>query len=407
MTYPERTLAANFREIVSEAGLPGAVALVWRDGAAELVAAGWRDVEHGVEMTVDSLFRIASLTKPVTSVAAMSMVDDGRFALDDPIGRWAPELAALQVLRTPEGPLDDTVPARRQITFRDLLTHRSGFTYSSFHSGPIRAAYETALGGDIDSHVAPDDWIAGLGTLPLIDQPGENFHYGRSTDLLGFLLARIEGTSIGEVLGQRVFEPLGMSDTGFTVPREKQHRRARLYGFDEYGRSVPRSTTADGSSLPERPDDMAYESAGQGLWSTVTDYGRFARLFVEQGQVDGVRILRPETVELVTSNQLTEAQSYTATMMGMPLFGHAHGFGFGVAVVLEPNEAQVTLCRGSSGTVGWPGALGSWWQADPADRSVCVFLAHNVVELEQLAQGIGLEIYLAIARFHEVATAAR
>ncbi|WP_304188457.1 serine hydrolase, partial [Phenylobacterium aquaticum] len=173
--------------------LAGAVTLVWRDGRiVQDCAVGWRDMDATALMTRDTIFRIASMTKPVTSVAALMLMEEGRFALDDPISRWAPEFAEMRVLRSPDGPLDETDPAVREITFDDLLTHRSGLTYGDIHTGPIVAAYRAALGWDIDSHVPPDAWIAALASLPLIDQPGAGFHYGHSADLLGLLIARME-----------------------------------------------------------------------------------------------------------------------------------------------------------------------------------------------------------------------
>src|SRR5262249_28009760 len=155
--------------------------------------------------------------KPVTSALALMLFEEGRFALSDPVTRWAPELSKMQVLRTPDGPLDETEPAERPITFEDLLTHRSGLTYGEFHRGPIAAAYTQALGGDIDSDVQPPEWIARLAALPLIDQPGRQFHYGKSTDLLGLLIERMEDAPLADVLKRRIFDPLGMKDTGFTV----------------------------------------------------------------------------------------------------------------------------------------------------------------------------------------------
>ena len=198
----------------------------------------------------------------------------------------------MRVLRSPDGPLDETDPAERRITFEDLLTHRAGLTYADFHRGPIAQAYRDALGGDIDSDVAPDEWIARLAQLPLIGQPGSAMHYGRSTDLLGLLIARIEGAPLGEVLKRRIFDPLGMNDTGFLVPREKRARRAAAYGFDEGG-GLTKRVTRSGVFVAERPEDMAYESGGAGLWSTIDDYLKFARLFLGDGKVDGVRLLRP------------------------------------------------------------------------------------------------------------------
>jgi CubicO group peptidase (beta-lactamase class C family) len=398
------TLETTFREHIARGDLAGLVALVWRPGQPlRSIAVGRRDVERDLPVCRDTIFRIASLTKPVTSAAALTLLDEGRFALDDPITRVAPELERLRVLEDANGPLDRTVPAARAITFRDLLTHRSGLTYGELHRGPIGAAYGATLGGQIDNALSPDEWIARLATLPLIDQPGAGFHYGVSTDLLGFLIARIERTTLGAVMRQRVLDPLGMRDTGFAVPHDKRDRRAALTGFDEAGRLTTLAVAPGRHALAERPDSMTFESGSGGLWSTADDYLAFARLFVGGGAVDGVRILRPDTCALMMTNQLTAAQRAEARMFGQALFAKGHGFGLGVAVVTEPEHADVLRCRGGVGTVGWPGAYGSWWQADPNDGSVLVFLSHNMLELSQLAQGIGLATWSAIATFHALA----
>ncbi|HWU86876.1 MAG TPA: serine hydrolase domain-containing protein [Kofleriaceae bacterium] len=396
----EAPFAAAIQAKVDRGAMAGAAMLVWRDGKVMgTTCVGWRDLQAGLPIQRDTLFRIASMTKPITSTAALMLFEEGRFALSDPITRWAPEFSNLRVLCAPDGPLEQTVPAERQITFEDLLTHRSGLTYGDFHSGPIRKAYEDALGSSIDSEIVPDDWIARLARLPLIDQPGATFHYGRSTDLLGLLIARIEDAPLGDVLHRRVFGPLGMRDTAFTVPREKAHRRAELYGFDESGRITRLATVPGGATVPERPEGMAYVSGGQGLWSTLDDYCAFARMFVGAGTVDGIRLLRPETLAMMTSNQLTPKQRATATLLGLPAFVTGHGFGMGVAVVMEPKQAEPTMCGGGVGAVGWPGSFGGWWQADPNDESVLIFLAHNLVELDQFASGIGFEVYGAIRSF--------
>ena len=385
---------------VSAGELAGAATLTWREGrVVQAAAVGFRDIAAGMPIERDTLFRIASMSKPITSVVALTFLDEGRFALDDPISRWAPELADMRVLRDPRGPLDASVPAARPITFDDLLTHRAGFTYAEFARGPLASAYADALGADIDSERSPDDWIAGLAALPLIDQPGAAFNYSCATDLLGLLLARMDDAPLGEVMRRRLFEPLGMSDTGFTVPAGQRHRRAKMYGFDDGGRLAERTTGAGGSFVAERPDDMVFESGGQGLWSTVDDFLAFARLFLGEGAVDGVRILKPETVALMTTNRLTDAQRASARMFGRSLFT-GHGFGLGVAVVMDPTKAASTLCNGAVGTVGWPGAFGGWWQADPAEQSIMIFLAHNSFELAQLAKGYGLGVYSAITQFH-------
>jgi len=401
----EDPIAAAMRAVVEAGELAGAATLVWRGGkVVQSAAVGRRDLETGMPVTRDTIFRIASMSKPVTSAAAMTLFDEGRFALDDPITRWAPEFADMRVLRSPSGPLDDTVPAARAITFDDLLTHRAGLTYGDFHSGPIAGAYASALGAEIDSQVAPDDWIAGLAALPLIDQPGREFHYGNSTDLLGFLIARMEDAPLGDVLQRRIFGPLGMQDTGFVVSKEKRNRCAGVCGYDQAGRPVARLAPG-GAFLSERPDDMTYVSGGQGLWSTLDDYLAFARMFLGAGAVDGVRLLKPETLALMTANHLTPEQRAASQLLGTRPFAAGHGFGLGVAVVLEPDKAPVSRCKGGVGTVGWPGAYGGWWQADPTNDTVMIFLTHNMFDLAQLMQGIGLGAFAAVERFHALASA--
>jgi CubicO group peptidase (beta-lactamase class C family) len=386
--------------IVARGELAGAVAVIWRNGeVVDSAGVGAQDLNSGRPMCRDTLFRIASLTKPITSTVALMLLEEGRFELDDRISKWAPELSDLRVLGAEGDPLEQAVPAGRDITFADLLTHRSGITYSDFHSGRIADAYTEALGRQIDSDLAPDEWIARLGGLPLIDEPGRNFHYGHSTDLLAFLLARMEDASVSDMFARRVFRPLGMTDTGFTVPPEKTGRCAANHGFDDHGRPTVLDTVPGGQALAVRPSGSTFFSGGQGLWSTADDYVSFARMFVEEGTVDGVRLLKPDTLALMTSNHLTESQRATAEMLGRRPFASGHGYGMGVAVVIEPEKADVTLCGGGIGAVGWPGAYGSWWQADPNDRSVMVLLTHNMVTLDQLEDGVGFGVWDAISRF--------
>jgi CubicO group peptidase (beta-lactamase class C family) len=396
-------LETAIKSLVDAGELAGAAALAWRNGElVNLVTVGRRDLATGRPIERDTIFRIASMTKPVTTVAALMLLDEGLFALDDPIAICAPELAHLRVLRDPEGPLDATDEARRSITFRDLLTHRSGLTYGEFHRGPIRGACAEALGAQIDNPLTPDEWVERVATLPLVDQPGAGFHYGVSTDLLGFLIARLEGASLSQVLAKRVFAPLGMRDTGFVVPSEARDRRAGLCGFDDEGRLTTLSAAPGRHALEDRPDDMTFEGGGGGLWSTLDDYLVFARMLLRDPDVPA--LLRAETLALMTSNQLTPEQRASARMFGMPIFAAGHGYGMGVAVVLEPDKADPMRCRGGIGTIGWPGAYGGWWQADPTDRSVLIFLSHNMLELSQLARGIGLGAWNAIASFHGIAT---
>ena len=398
----EELITDPIRKMVDAGRLAGAATLVWQDGTViQAAGVGWRDIESGLPMERNTLFRIASMTKPITSTAALMLFDEGRFALNDPITRWAPEFSQMRVLRSPNSPLDQTVPAERPITFEDLLTHRSGLTYADWHSGPIVKAHKDALGSDIDSDVLPDDWIARLAALPLIDQPGAAFHYGHSTDLLGLLIARMENTPLGDVFKRRIFDPLGMNDTGFTVPMEKKQRRAGAYGFDEAGHLCARLTGPGNSFLPERPEGMAYVSGGQGLWSTVDDYLTFARMFLNAGTVNDVRLLQPETLRRMVTNCLRDDQLEKARW----ILNAGHGFGLGVAMVLDPQKAGPQPCGGGMGAVGWPGAFGGWWRADPSNNSVLIFLAHNMLELEQLSSGIGLDVFDAITQFQAQASA--
>jgi CubicO group peptidase (beta-lactamase class C family) len=396
-------IAESIEKLVRAETIAGAATIVWRDGrVVERACVGSRDPDLGLPIEHDSLFRIASMTKPITSVAALMLLEEGRFALTDPITRWAPEFTQMRVLRSLTGPLGDVVFAERLITFEDLLTHRSGLTYGAAHPGPIAKAFADALGGDIDSHVKPDEWIRRLSELPLIDQPGATLHYGHSTDLLGLLIARIEGASLTDVLRRRIFDPLGMSDTGFVVPAEKRARRVRPFGFDDAGRLILRLTFP--GTVLERPDDMEFVSGGQGLWSTADGYLTFARLFVGGGVVDGVRLLKPETLALMTTNRLSASQRKTAEVIGLPLFDGGHGFGMGVAVVVDPTKAEPSICGGCEGAVGWPGGFGGWWRADVRDNSVMIFLTHNIVERDQFEQGIGFGVYRAITRFQALAS---
>lgn len=391
------------QQIVDLGQLAGAATLIWKNEAAQTTCFGWRDIEHKLQVERNTIFRIASMTKPITSVAALMLMDEGRVALNDPIARYAPEFSQMRVLRSPGGPLDETDPAERLITFEDLLTHRAGLTYGDFHRGPISQAYREALGGDIDSNVAPDDWITSLSRLPLIHQPGAMMSYGRATDLLGLLIARIEGEPLGAVLKRRIFDPLGMKDTSFLVSPDKRDRRAAAYGFNDEGQLIKR-TTWSGVVVEERPVEMKYESGGQGLWSTVDDYLGLARLFLGDGSVDGLRLLRPEMLARMMTNQLTEVQRASSGWLGRKPFAAGRGFGLGVSVVLETDPNDL-MRRAGVGTVSWPGAYGGWWQADPNDGTVLIFLAQNMVDLAQMAKGIGFGVWAAIDAFQKSATA--
>jgi CubicO group peptidase (beta-lactamase class C family) len=335
-------------------------------------ALGLADIAAGRPMRRDTLFRIASMTKPVTSLAALMLMEEGAFQLSDPIDRWAPELTGMKVLRAADGPLNETYPSPRSITFEELFTHRAGLAYAFSAVGPIAHAYHAALGDVLASGMDPDAWMKALGELPLLYPPGERFHYSHATDVLGFIIGRIAGKPFREVLMERIFAPLGMTDTDFYIPPEKRGRGAVVYQQDDASGAL--------SVVPFRMHDSppAYCGGGGGLISTADDYLKFAKVLFGRGEADGVRLVKSETAELMLANRLTPAQR-ADTFLGMP-FWASQGFGLGVSMILEPDKHE-WMGAGSKGAFGWPGAFGTWWQADPAKDLILIYLVQNSMDL--------------------------
>ncbi|MBY8829909.1 serine hydrolase domain-containing protein [Hephaestia mangrovi] len=360
----------RLQAFVDRGELAGIVTLVSRRG--EIVAndaLGWRDIEARAPMRPDTLFRIASMTKPITSVLAMMLVEQGKLTLKEPVRKWVPELADRRVLAQDAATVGETVPARRDITVEDLLTHRSGIAYGFFSEEPLKSAYEREIGDPAMTRMSVDEWLAALGRLPLAYQPGERFHYGHSTDVLGFLIGRVEGRPFAEVLRERVLGPLGMDDTEFWLPPEKRERLAGVYSYDP---AQERLTRVEPAMYDTPPD---YTPGGGGLISNAPDYHRFARLLLNEGTLDGIRLLRPETVRLMRTNRLTPAQR-EVPFAGMPIWEKS-GFGLGISVVEDPVD-NIYGC-GRAGAMNWPGIFGTWWQADPAEDLVLIYLVQHLV----------------------------
>jgi CubicO group peptidase (beta-lactamase class C family) len=361
------------RSVIEAGDLSGAVTLIWRDGeVVQVTAQGRADIAENRPMAHDTLFRIASMTKPITSLAALMLMEEGKLALDDPITRWAPEFADMRVLTSATGPLGDTYPSPRDITVEDLMTHRAGLGYAFSSVGPIAHAHEAALGDVLNQRMDPDAWMKALGGLPLSYPPGERFHYSHATDVLGFLVGRIAGVDFRRFLVERLFEPLGMTDTDFYAPPEKRGRAATVYRLDEASGVLAPVAFRQYDAPP------AFCGGGGGLISTADDYLKFARLMLNGGELGGVRLLETETVAAMRTNRLTDAQR-EIDFLGMP-FWTGQGFGLGVSMITDP-EKQAWMGAGSTGSFGWPGAFGTWWQADPVEDMVMIYLIQNSIPL--------------------------
>ncbi|WP_166904498.1 serine hydrolase [Mycobacterium sp. DL440] len=356
---------SSIREAIDAGLLAGAVTLVWQAGRIlQVNALGHRDVDAGLPMQPDTIFRIASMTKPVTVAAAMTLVEEGKFALNEPVTKWLPELAGMRVLRETRGPLDLTEPARRPITFDDLMTHRSGLAYVFSVLGPLASAY-----GKLSLRQDQDRWLGEVAKLPLAHQPGERLTYSHSTDVLGIALSRIEGKPLAQVLSERVFAPLGMVDTGFSVDAAGRRRAATMY-------QLTADNTLNHDVMGPAPiTDPPFCTGGAGLFSTADDYLKFARMLLAGGTVDGVRVLSEESVRVMRTDRLTPEQKQYQ-FLGAP-FWVGRGFGLNLSVVTDPAKSRQLFGPGGLGTFSWPGAYGTWWQADPSADLILIYLIQN------------------------------
>ncbi|MGW2158049.1 serine hydrolase domain-containing protein [Nonomuraea sp. NPDC001699] len=354
--------------------IPGLVALVSRGEETHVEAIGTMRHDGGPPMSRDTIFRMASVSKPVTMAAAMVLLDECRLRLDDPVDPWLPELADRRVLRRPDGPLDDTVPARRPITVRDLLTSTFGLGVDfALLDAPIRAAIFERTDYGVASGPAPhpDEWMRRLGELPLSYQPGERWQYDLSNEVVGVLVSRVAGRSLEAFLRERVLDPLGMQDTAFHVPADKIDRLPPLYGPDPGTREFLVWDEAAGGRTSRPP---AFQGGGGGLVSTVDDYHAYFRMLLNHGVHGGERILSRPAVELMTTNRLTPGQQAARDAMyrdfvhlssGQGLHG---GWGFGMAVRTHRGD------HASVGQFGWDGGTGTTAYADPAEGLTGILL---------------------------------
>jgi CubicO group peptidase (beta-lactamase class C family) len=372
------------RDVMSghvERGVPGLVTLVSRRGetfveALGMKMAGGPGVAGNGPMRRDTIFRIASMSKPITAAAAMILVEECKLRLDDPVDRLLPELANRRVLRRLDGPLEDTVPARRPITLRDLLTFRLGFgmIMAPPDSTPfLKALGERGLAAGPPAPAttpAPDEWMRRLGTLPLMHQPGERWLYHTGSEVLGVLIARASGRPFEAFLRARLFEPLGMEDTGFSVPAHKLDRFAASYWTDPGTRALGLYDAADGQW--SRPP--AFPSGGGGLVSTVDDFLAFSQMLLNGGKHGHERILSRLSVEAMTADQLTRAQKAASDDLSDGFFD-SHGWGFGMAVATRRDSVSTV-----PGQYGWDGGLGTSWRGDPKEEMVGILMTQRAWE---------------------------
>jgi CubicO group peptidase (beta-lactamase class C family) len=368
-------VSALLQKAAADKKMAGGSALVAHNGKVVYRAnAGWQDIEGKVPVADGTIFRIASMSKPITSVAVMILVDDGKLATADALSKYVPEFKEMKVLvPDKDGKSYQTVPAAREITIHDLLTHSSGITYRLMNKPFIGKLYEEAGVADGLSETPGriGDNVKKLAKLPLVCQPGSAWEYGLSTDVLGHVVEVVSGKTLEEFCRERIFGPLKMDDTWFILPKEKRSRLAALYevGKDK-GLTRVGDRPAGGMGGPvftatySTNDGSKYFSGGAGLVSTAGDYFRFCQMMLNRGELDGARVLKAETVDRMTRNQLGEVR---IAFPGNDLMG----FGFGV---LSEKSKEGTKDPAGVGTYGWGGAFGTFFWVDPKNRLVGVFM---------------------------------
>jgi CubicO group peptidase (beta-lactamase class C family) len=358
---------------VERGDVPGIVTLVSRRGEVHLDAIGMKALGGRDAIRRDTIFRISSMTKPITAVATMILVEECKLRLDEPVDRVLPELSGRKVLKRLEGPLDDTVPANRPISVRDLLTFRMGFGIVMAPPGtyPIQKAMsEQRLGQGPPrpwTPPAPDEWIRRLGMLPLMHQPGEKWMYHTGSDVLGVLIARASGQPLETFFRERIFEPLGMKDTGFSVPATKIDRLATSYWTNPETGAFELYDDAEGGQWSRPP---AFPSAGGGLVSTIDDYLAFGQMMLNKGKHGSERVLSRPSVETMTTDQLTPEQKAVPGLV--PGYFDSHGWGFGVSMVTRREDVAGTV-----GRFGWDGGLGTSWYSDPREDMVAILMTQR------------------------------
>ena len=375
-------LEAHLKSRYIESGrFPGTQVLIYRRGKiVHSTVQGFADLERKVPVKDDTIFRIYSMTKPITSVAFMMLVEEGKVALDEPVAKYIPEWKNLGVFVAGTAPAFLTRPPTRPMLIVDLLRHTSGLTYGFQQRSNVDAAYREKKIGEVVKAGTLDSMIEDLAKIPLEFSPGEAWNYSVSTDVLGYLVGKISGTPFEQFLKERIFKPLGMNDTDFFVPSDKAHRFAACYSADPQGGFNPLAAERKGTlTLQDDPATSSFlsppslVSGGGGLCSTAADYLTFCRALLNGGELGGVRLLGPKTLKLMASNHLPGGVDLPA--MSRSMFAEAAyngiGFGLGFAVTMHPVQ---TLIAGSPGEFNWGGAATTSFFIDPAEELITIFM---------------------------------
>lgn len=348
---------------IDKGRFPGAVVAVARKGKLVYYeAVGWRDKDANAPMTKDAIFSIASMTKPMTSVALMQLFEEGRVLVSDPVGKHLPMLANMRVAPDHEKP-GDTVPAVRQMTVQDILRHTSGLLYGGRGTSALHKLYPPSSSRSGTS-MTSEEFLAKLGSLPLAYQPGTVWDYSLSVDVVGLTVEAARGRKLGEVMGERIWKPLGMVDTSFTIPAEKQNRYARWFANDP--------ETGKPQYVLDLTQPLKFQCGGGCAASTAGDYVRFAQMLLDKGTLDGKRILSKKTVEYMTADHLTPEMNnrITATVPTMS------GFGFGLGFAVRRQDGVAGFI-GTEGEYMWSGAYGTYFWVDPKEQLVVVLMSHT------------------------------
>lgn len=362
------------RRYIDAGRFPGTQTVIYRRGhIVHSAVQGFADLARRAPVNDDTIFRIYSMTKPITSVAFMMLVEEGRVALDEPVHAYIPSWKNLGVFQGGTAPHFQTKPPARPMLIVDLLRHTSGLTYGFQQRTAVDAAYRDDKIGEIEKAGTMQSMIDGLARIPLEFSPGEAWNYSVSTDVLGYLIEKISGQPFEQFLKQRIFDPLGMNDTDFFVPSAKAHRFAACYAADGKGGIALQDDPARSSFL-SRP---SFVSGGGGLCSTASDYLTFCRALLNRGELGGVRLLGPKTLTLMTSNHLPGGRDLTE--MSKSLFSEATyagvGFGLGFSVTMSPS---LTLIAGSAGEFAWGGAATTSFWIDPAEDLIAIFMTQVI-----------------------------